>query len=99
MISKHSTPDSKGKCASYKMRGAEGRASPPDPIPDSFAAAPREPATVEEVDGPQYLYYSDGNIYKLVVHMGPSDAEPVSDERCGTPLIRRHLLGIRHLVG
>jgi hypothetical protein len=76
-------PVSGGKWASYKMSWglSKGEAWIPELVPEFLAALPRDPAKSEDADGPQYLYYSDGSVFKLVAHNAPDCDKAIKSPR------------------
>lgn len=65
-----SYPNSGGGWAAYKMSwgSSKGENWIPELVPNYMPAVPREPMKSEDPDGPQFLYASDGQYYKLIAH-------------------------------
>jgi hypothetical protein len=69
-------PSSGNGWAAYKMSWGQSKGETwiPELVPDFLPAVPREPTKSEDPDGPQYLYASDGQYFKVIAHY-TSDCE------------------------
>jgi hypothetical protein len=63
-------PNSGGGWTAYKMSwgASKGENWIPELVPNYLPVVPREPTKSEDPDGPQFLYASDGQYYKLIAH-------------------------------